>query len=63
MTTTTPESRGSIARTAFLRKKYEPGPVPASEPMFTELPPDEQACWINAARVVWELGTAGKTAL
>lgn len=63
MTTTTPESRGSIARTAFLREKHAPQPVPATEPTFDRLPEQEQAQWINAARVIWELATTGRASL
>jgi hypothetical protein len=62
-TTTTPESRASIARPAFLRQKYSPQPVPMTEPTFEQLPADEQAQWINAARVVWEIATTGRASL
>jgi hypothetical protein len=63
MTTTTPESRGSLARTAYLRMKHHPNPVPESEPMFDDLPLHEQECWVNAARVIWDIATTGRSTL
>jgi len=61
-TTTTPESRGRIAYTAYLRKVHN-GPIPLSVPTFDGLPAIERDGWMNAARVLWEIATTGRTEL
>lgn len=63
MTTTTPESRGSLARTAYLRTLYAPDPVPSDTPYFAMLPAVEQDAWIKAAGVIWDIATTGRATL
>lgn len=63
MTTTTPESRARIAYTAYGRKvdfkNFQGDPMP----VFDALPEQIREAWINAARVIWELGTTGTSTL
>lgn len=62
MTTTTPESRGLIAYSAYTRSLMQANPsrTPLS---FDELPDDERDGWLNAARVLWDLATTGKATM
>lgn len=59
MTTTTPESRGRIAYTAYGRitdfKNFRGEPMPA----FDDLPPKIREAWISAAGTIWDLATTG----
>lgn len=58
-TTTTPESRGRIAYTAYGRKvdfrTHDGRPMPT----FDELGPAQRSGWIGAAQVIWDLATTG----
>lgn len=63
MTTTTPESRGQIAYSAYTRSLMQAEPSRTPPPLFPELPEDEHDGWLNAARVLWELATTGKTSM
>jgi hypothetical protein len=57
MTTTTPESRGRIAYTAYGRvtefENYQGLPMPS----FDELPPKIKEAWIKSANTIWDLAT------
>lgn len=61
MTTSTPESRGRIAYTAYGKrtdfKNYLGKPLPP----WDELPRNIQKSWIAAAGAIWELATTGRT--
>ncbi len=59
MTTTTPESRGSIAYTAYHRVLAGPG-VPVTAPLFHTLDVRERQAWISAAQVVWSKAKTGQ---
>lgn len=63
MTTTTPESRGHIAYTAYGRstgfRNFQGNPMPN----WDDLTPQIRDAWINAARVIWELATTGTAVL
>ena len=63
VTTTTPESRGRIAYTAYGRKvnfkNYRGEPMPS----FDDLPEETRQAWIAAAGVVWGLATTGRATI
>lgn len=59
-TTTTPESRARIAYTAYIRAHVLSGINMAQSPLFDDLPVQERAGWLNAARVLWDLATTGR---
>jgi hypothetical protein len=61
VTTTTPESRGRLAYTAFCRGAAGGRPVVA--PLFDELPLNEREGWIKAAGLIWDLATTGRATL
>jgi len=61
MTTTTPESRGRIAYTAFCRGAAAGRPIVA--PLFDELPPSEREGWIKAANAIWDIATTGRATI
>jgi hypothetical protein len=63
MTTTTPESRGRIAYTAYGRRTGFQRHDGRALPTFDELPAVEREGWINAAGVIWELATTGRATL
>lgn len=59
MTTTTPESRGHIAYTAYGRKtefkNFRGEPMPS----WDDLPQTTRDAWIFSANVIWDLATTG----
>lgn len=63
MTTTTPESRGRIAYTAYGRKvgfkTYDGRNLPA----FDELEDPQRDAWVFSANVIWDLATTGKATI
>lgn len=65
MTTTTPESRARIAYTAYCRglHGHHGEPIPPTRPTFDELPSDENAGWMKASEVLWDLATTGRALL
>jgi hypothetical protein len=62
-TTTTPESRARIAYTAYGRVTGFRNFLGEPMPDFDNLPPKIQEAWTNAARVIWEIATTGRTEL
>ena len=61
MTTTTPQSRAQLAYAAYTRILMQNGlPTP---PPFDELSSAEHEAWMNAARVLWELATTGRSTI
>jgi hypothetical protein len=62
-TTTTPETRGRIAYTAYGRitgfKNFQGDEMPT----FDNLPPQIKRAWITAANVIWDLATKGNATL
>jgi hypothetical protein len=63
VTSTTPESRGRIAYTGYLRSIHNRGPIPETVPSFDDLPEAERLAWVNSARVIWEIATTGRSSL
>ena len=63
MTTTTPESRGRIAYTAYLRGRYGTDPRIAQTPTFDELFPVDRDAWIKAANTIWDLAKTGRATI
>jgi hypothetical protein len=62
-TTTTPESRGQIAYTAYGRSVGFKAHDGNDMPNFGNLPKDRQNAWIAAADIIWSLATTGKATL
>jgi hypothetical protein len=56
---TTPESRGQIAYTAYCRKVDFKAHNGDDLPRWANLPAAVREAWIHAAGVIWELGTTG----
>jgi hypothetical protein len=63
MTTTTPESRGRIAYTAYCRKVGFRGINGDELPSFDDLPDAIREAWIGSAGVIWDLATTGKATI
>ncbi len=63
MTTTTPESRGQIAFTAYGRtvgfKTHDDQDIPA----WADLSDTVRAGWIASAQAIWDLATTGKATI
>lgn len=59
MTTTTPESRATIAYVAYGRTLVGPG-RPLTGPTFRGLLPYERDAWSRAAEVVWAMAKSGR---
>lgn len=62
-TTTTPESRGQLAYTAYCKALLFKSAEGEDLPPFYECPPEVQQGWISAANLIWDLATTGKAAL
>lgn len=60
-TTTTPESRARLAYTAYGRTVGYKNFQGDQMPVFDELPQQIRKAWENAARVIWEIATTGKS--
>ena len=63
MTTTTPESRGRIAYTAYCKTTDFKAFNGTTLPMFDELGAPRQAAWIASAGVIWDLATTGRAVI
>lgn len=63
MTTTTPESRGRLAYTAYCKPVEFTSINGEQLPAFDDMPEKRRNAWINSARVIWELATTGKAEL
>lgn len=63
MTTTTPESRGQIAYTAYGRvtgfKNFQGNEMPT----WNELPENIREAWIKSANTIWDLAITGKATI
>ncbi len=59
MTTTTPESRGRIAYTAYGRDTNFKNFMGQPMPEWDALPDAIRNAWIKAANVIWDLATTG----
>jgi hypothetical protein len=62
-TTTTPESRGRIAYTAYCKSRVSMGDDWSALPSFDEQSPENRQAWITAAQVLWDLATTGQATL
>jgi len=62
VTTTTPESRASLAYTAFLVGQYGM-PVPLDKPTFQQLTPEERKGWIKSSQTIWDLAKTGRATI
>lgn len=60
MTTTTPESRATIAYVSYHRTLAGPG-VPVTAPPFNTLGMAERTAWRTATEVVWSKAKSGHT--
>jgi hypothetical protein len=60
MTTTTPDSRATIAYVSYHRTLAGPG-VPVSAPTYGSLPMAERTAWRTAAEIVWSKARNGQT--
>lgn len=63
MTTTTPESRGRIAYTAYGRAVGFQDPDGDPLPLFDALTTDQKDGWINAAQIIWDLASTGRAVI
>ena len=63
MTTTTPESRGRIAYTAYCRKVNFRAIDGSDLPAFDDVPEPQREAWVFAANVLWDLATTGHATL
>jgi hypothetical protein len=63
MTTTTPESRGQIAYTAYGRRVNFTTHDGREMPLFDQLGPTQREGWIAAAEVIWQLATTGQATI
>lgn len=62
-TTSTPESRGQIAYTAYGKSVDFTAFNGEPMPMWHELDDRRRQAWINSARVVWDLATTGSATI
>ena len=63
MTTTTPESRGRIAYTAYCMAVARWLPEQERSPLFDELPEPDREGWTSAAQVIWDLAKTGQATI
>lgn len=63
MTTTTRESRGQLAYTAYCKTVRFKSINGEDLPMFHEMPADRQEAWIVAANLIWDIATTGRATL
>jgi hypothetical protein len=63
MTTTTRESRGTLAYTAYCKAVGFKSIHGEELPTFGEMPTDRQEAWIAAANLIWDLATTGRATL
>jgi hypothetical protein len=63
MTTTTPESRGRIAYTAYCRRVNFTAHNGEPLPGFDDLGEPQRDAWIYSANVLWDLATTGKATI
>lgn len=63
MTTTTSESRGRIAYTAYGRKTFFKDASGNDLPSFDDLPDDQREGWIFAANTIWDLAKTGRATI
>lgn len=62
-TTTTRESRGVIAYSAYGKSVGFRAVNGEEMPMFADLPADRQEAWIVSANTIWDLATTGRTTI
>jgi hypothetical protein len=60
MTTTTPESRATIAYVSYHRTLAGPG-TPVAFPSFLSLGMVERAAWLSASEIVWSKARSGQS--
>jgi hypothetical protein len=63
MTTTTPESRGQLAYTAYCRSVEFKAVNGDDLPVWADLPERIRQAWMKAAGVLWDLATTGHATL
>ncbi len=63
MTTTTRESRGRMAYTAYCKTVQFKSIRGEDLPMFDEMPEDRREAWIVSANLIWDLATTGRATL
>lgn len=63
MTTTTPDSRGQLAYTAYGRSRNWTAVDGSEMPLWAEIHPDIRAAWVAAAGVIWDLATTGRATI
>lgn len=63
MTTTTPESRGRLAYTAYCKRRNFKAVDGSDLPIFDDLQPGTREAWIAAAGLIWDLATTGRATL
>lgn len=62
-TTTTPDSRGRLAYTAYGKAVNFTTHDGQPMPMWDELAAQTRAGWVAAAQLIWELATTGRGVL
>lgn len=62
-TTTTPESRGQLAYTAYGKKVDFKTHDGGTLPMWRELGETQREGWMAGAGLIWELATTGRATL
>lgn len=63
MTTTTPESRGQLAYTAYCKTVGFTAYNGETLKTWIEVPEDRRAGWVAAAGLIWDLATTGTAEL
>lgn len=62
-TTSTPESRGQLAYTAYCRSVNFKAVNGEELPMFFDLDEERRRAWMAAADVIWQIATTGVATL